>query len=502
MNKTIRNTLLSVPLNKDRLYDDVIKQIAESDIPYISKASKDNLLLFKINDIDNLKKLWKDLLIDSICVLKINDSREKIYTDAKDYPAKFLSHFEDIRLTSSYGIDEISNYFDDFIAFESVLYGTDEHYRDHVDHVLQVWAIGVSLLSSNKFTLSEGYEINMNFNFHFEIPETKNKQNQISQSEIWAMWTINSLCHDLGYPIEKTAKINTQAKKIIGHFGNMNFSELSYSFDIFNTFLVDKFLNIISSKAIRKNSCKDKVNNELEKSKLESDDLETDRNEEDEVSRFTEIQTKYRDKLSKSLEEYKHGIFSSLLLFKNLTYFLETDYYLSGDSLSKEDLRQFFIRKEILRAIAAHTCPKIYHLSLNSLSFLLILCDELQEWNRPKFDELLKRKSGNEPSVEIKEFVMEPDQKIRIQFTYNFDIEDNNRKYFIDNRFRNIHCLLRSAKDDDDRKVIFIWDVIFKNKTYNLSFNSNKDSFEIMKFTEKPTSKIQVENNSTVLKLY
>jgi len=478
MKNTILNTLKAVPLTKTRLYDDVFKKIADSQIPYISKASKSNLSKFNKDNLITLKELWKNLLIDSICVLKINDSREKIYADAKANPTKFLDHFEDIRLTSSYGIDEISKYFDDFIDFESVLYGTDEHYRDHVDHVLQVWAIGISMLSNNKFALSEGFEINMNFNFHFEIPEDNDKTNQISQSELWAMWTINALCHDLGYPIEKTAKINIQAKKIIGHFGNMNFSELSYSFDIFNTFLVDKFLNIISSKAIKKISSN-------------GDEL-----------RLTEIQTKYRDKLSKSLEEYKHGIFSSLLIFKNLTYFLETDYYLSGDSLSKEDLRQFYIRKEILRAIAAHTCPKIYHLSLNSLSFLLILCDELQEWNRPKFDELIKRKTNNEPSVEIKEFVMDSNQKVHIEFTYDFDIEDNNRKYFIDNRFRNIHCLLRSAKDDDDRKVIFIWDVIFKNKTYNLSFNSNNDSFEIMKFTEKPTSEIQDEDNSNVLKLY
>ena len=48
-------------------------------------------------------------------------------------------------------------------------------------------------------------------------------KNIISQSEIWAMWTIIALCHDLGYPIEKTSKINLQAKKIISHFGNMNF---------------------------------------------------------------------------------------------------------------------------------------------------------------------------------------------------------------------------------------------------------------------------------------
>lgn len=72
-----------------------------------------------------------------------------------------------------------------------------------------------------------------------------------------------------------------------------------------------------------------------------------------------------------------------------MVYFLESD--LTFDSwkpLKKEDARQFLIRREILRAIASHTCQDIYHLDFNTLSFLLYIVDEIQCWGRPTLEEL------------------------------------------------------------------------------------------------------------------
>jgi hypothetical protein len=375
-----------VELNNKRLKDDVFKQIADSkekEFIFVSEESKKSIGAYvntKNPDISLTRKVWKNLLIDSISMLKINDSREKIYGDSKNHTEELLKNFSNIRKTSSYGIDEIDKYFDDFIGFESVLYGTDKHYRDHINHVLQVWAIGVGLIAHEGFKLNDKFELDINSNFHFEIrDDVDSKETKISKSEFFAMWTIIALCHDLGYPIEKASQINKQAKKIITHFGNMQFTELDYSFSIFNTFLVEKFLNIISSK-VEPNATRYKGK----------------------IVYQTFIQTKYRDKLSKSLEDYKHGIFSSLLLFKNLTYFLETDYSIRGKHLTVQDAKQFYIRKEILRSIAGHTCPKMYHLEFNTLSFLLILCDELQEWNRSKFDNFINNYIENEPKVVIK----------------------------------------------------------------------------------------------------
>lgn len=439
---------------KDNLDKYVFNKIIEfkDQFPYISDSSIKSLVNYLGNkkDLKLSKDLWKNLIIDSICILKINDRREQLYSDFESNKGVFVEKFEKIRKSSSYGIDEISIYFDDFVKFESVLYGTDDHYRDHVGHVLKVWAIGISLLDFYEFKFNDGYLYSGKHNFHFELRIKKSLS--ISKSERWAMWTIIALCHDLGYPIEKTSKINNQAKKIITHFGSMNFSELNYNFGIFNTFLVEKFLNIISSKAIFK-------------------------------QRQTAVQTKFKDKISKSLEEYKHGIFSSLLIFKKFTYFLETDIWEINDELSEEDLRQFYIRKEILRSIAGHTCPKIYHLELNSLAFLLILCDELQEWDRPKFDDLRNDSLKDEPKVKILNFQMGVEQKVHLELNYNFPSSDNYVKHLVISRFKNIHNLLRSAKDDNKRKIFHIyfkWEIIFSNEKYSFCFDSNKYSFELL----------------------
>jgi hypothetical protein len=204
--------LLNIELSSDTLYNNVFKQIGEStSLPFISSKTKLGMLNYNKDDINLLKSLWKNLLIDSICVLKINDSRERIYQDSRNNPQKLYDNFNTIRLTSSYGINEISKYFDDFVEFESVLYGADSHYRDHVNHVLQVWAIGISLITHNEIMLGDNINVQMNYNFHYEITENESP-NIISQSELWAMWTIIALCHDLGYPIEKTSKINISKK--------------------------------------------------------------------------------------------------------------------------------------------------------------------------------------------------------------------------------------------------------------------------------------------------
>ncbi|MDR0605066.1 MAG: hypothetical protein LBG80_12255 [Bacteroidales bacterium] len=289
--------ITKIELNNDSLKNNVFKQIADSnenEFVFVSKESKQSIKKYidtKNLDISLAKEVWKNLLIDSISMLKINDSRERLYGDSINHTKELLENFSHIRKTSSYGIDEIDKYFNDFIDFEAVLYGMNKQYRDHINHVLQVWAIGIGLIDHAKFKLNDNFELDINTNFHFEIKDDEtNKDKKISKIEFFAMWTIIALCHDLGYPIEKASQINKQTKKIITYFGNMQFTELDYSFSIFNTFLVEKFLNIISSKVTPVLDGK-------------SENLKTNQ----ECMYQTSIQTKYRDKLSKSLEDYKHG---------------------------------------------------------------------------------------------------------------------------------------------------------------------------------------------------
>lgn len=462
-----------------------LNDLISSDCAYLSDISLENIEKYvtETRKIDITKELWKSLLIDSICILKLNDARENAYKELHKKPHLFDKiQFKRIRKTSSYGIDELSKYLDDFVDFEAVLYGMDNHYRDHINHVIQVWTLGLSLIDNNHFEMNDGYKAHEEVDFHYLFEDNQNdiKENdndkkkeennylKISKSEIWAMWTIIALCHDLGYPIEKSSKINKKTKQIINHFGSIQFTELDYNFSILNTFLVEKFLDITSSKV---------------------DPL--DKPEHPDKQFRTSIQTKYRDKLSKSLEDYKHGLFSSLLLFKDLTYFLETDYFV-GKPLENEDARQFYIRKEILRSIAGHTCPKLYHINLNTLSFLLILCDELQEWNRPNFNSYYNNILNNEPKVKLLEFslptidqvnTLSTIQSIHIEMKYSTNDLERDEEYLVRNKFKMIHYLLRSAKEDYNRKVKFQWDIYLNEKRYKFIFDSEKEIFDQVDIT-------------------
>ena len=446
--------IIGINLTNQELKNRVFKPIAsDARILFISRDTKASMMRY-VEDEKNQQKiattLWKELLIDAICVLKMNDTREQLYQDVMKTvkQVSFARRFNKVRRISSYGIDALSRYFDDFVEYESVLYGADKHYRDHVQHPLQVWAIGVGILFPriNEFGFGLDYS-----RFHFQrklaLDETSN--NNLSKSEILSMWTLIALTHDLGYPIERTSRINHKARKIVEHFGCLNFEELNYNFGVFNGIIVEKFLNIVSSKISNKR---------------------------------TVVQSKYRDKLSKSLEEFKHGIFSSLLLFKSLTYFLETDYYYECSELSEEDLRQFHIRKEVLRAIAGHTCPKLYHVSLNTLHFLLILCDEVQVWERPRFDDLQTGIDSEHASVTIKRCdITKSSQEIEIKFEYKK--EENKR--ILDN-FIFLHQLLRSAKEDHLRKMKLHWEVQFNgNVNYELIFDSCEKPFRQVRLLRK-----------------
>ena len=513
-------SIIDTPLDSDYIVKHLFPQIQkQTDVAFLSTETRESIGKYIKNQTDTVaQSLWTEILIDAICLLKINDQREKLYKDTKDVYDKehTIPEFSKIRKISTYGIDELKEYFSSFIEFEAVLYGTGEYYRDHLHHVIQVWGLGFGLLWGPpvpiELTLSEGYKISPK-NFHFEIEE--NSYQQISKSELWAMWSIVSLCHDLGYPIEKASKINQKVKKIINHFGCLNFNELNFNFDILNTFIVEKYLNVISSKTVRDKedvtkscTCKEPTGKDLCSEKCMSGNN----------NNSTMIQHKYYDKFSKSLEDYQHGAFSGLLLFKKLTYFLETDFAPNKERLSCEDLRQFYIRKEILRAISGHTCPKIYHINLNTISFLLIFCDELQEWGRPRFKELKAKIIDDEQTINILKFEtnevtetsnasavgkipnMDDDtqqadnKKLRteaiVEVKYPLEIKGAELNTFEKNivrpKFKNFLCLLRSAKDDKKRNFSFIWNIKTNNIVYSFQFDTNKSAYDMIRtFSQK-----------------
>lgn len=326
------------------LDNDIQKSIRE-----LKTLEDDEYAIFK--RIEVVKTLWKDLVKKAIICLRYFDGREPYLDNPNKNP-------------QAYGIEKLNDYFESYSGFESLLYGGNQYYRDHVVHVFRVWLLGIELLIKKECNFLDTIKVSKR--------ETENPLEKLS------IWTLVSLTHDLGYPLEKALDIIGKTKEMMGAFVVNPVVSMDLSFTGVQNVMNDYVLRFISSKMVEiKETAKTIVE-------------EKDEEKKDYVAR---LQPKYYFKFQKSLEHNDHGVISALIIYKLLIYFLESDYSINEDYyFSKEDCRQFFIRREILRAIASHTCHDIYQQDAFNFSFLLILCDDAQEWGRKYISELYVEK--------------------------------------------------------------------------------------------------------------
>ena len=314
----------------------------------------------------NVLDFWERLIIDAIKYLKWHDAKEftKPKTRSKENAYDKISE-------GSLGVYNLKDYFKAFIEFERLLYGAEQFYRDHVYHILKVWLIGQYIIKNiidSEFPIMIGEDDEKLVGNKF--PRSLKNNGTLYAGEEDAIWCLISLTHDLGYPLSKIENINISLKKMMKYYAKTGLEEFSFSFPQQNQFINDAILKYISSKI-------DFVSNDEEeggtRQKKQFD---------------THIQAKFYLKFSRSFELFNHGLISCIVLVKNLIYFLETnfDHNPSAPLGDAEEARQFIIRREILRAIAAHTCPEIYHIRPNTFSFILLLADEIQSWGRPTFE--------------------------------------------------------------------------------------------------------------------
>jgi len=327
--------------------------------------------------VDSLDKLWQDLLNKAIICLRYFDSREPFLDNSR-------------KSIVAYGIDNLNEYHKRYTEFESLMYGASSYYRDHVFHAVRVWMLGVFCLTM-PMTDSKGETVD--FVSKLRLDGGAKLPGKINFFEYISMWTIIALCHDLGYPLEKSEQILDRTRKMMKEFipnpniwNNFGFSGVQ---DNINEYI----LKFISTKMKEDTDAKQSDNGAEEEQKDAAPVY---------VGR---IQPKYYLKYAKSLEKFQHGVISAVIIYKMLLYFLESDFNLNDDYIYKEeDARQFYIRREILRAISSHTCPDAYNIHITTFSSLLFLCDELQEWGRKAWNELYTGLSESSISLNIETF--------------------------------------------------------------------------------------------------
>lgn len=359
---------------------------------------------------ETLRELWKAVLTDALLSLKKMDSRE-----SGDKPDDYETFFHE----ESLGIEELEEILTGFVDAESLMYGASPNrYRDHLAHVFRVWILGHALLKNH-----------LNGQLDPPSPEL----GVISNEEWECMWAITALCHDLGYPLESVEWINKKCRGSLESLGLVSSGDLRFFFSQQMLPFHDTAIKIIASKIVLARLSEHRKSDE---------------------KYLTHIQNKYYLKLLKSFDQLSHGIVSSLLLCRSSVYFLESEFcHDSYEPLEKKDARQFLIRREILRAIAAHTCPDIYHVKFNTLSFLLYMVDEIQCWGRPTFEELQQRpstnKTGATTDVAINTYTA---NEIDVEIDMHGDKFNDDDKKKVMNQLNTFHRILRLALDTPKMK--------------------------------------------------
>jgi len=281
------------------------------------------------------------------------------------------SALNDIKRESK-GNSQILEYLEAATEFEELLYGLEDHYRDHTLHSLWVYLIGEHLLrdllpdihDSLNWYLYNDIEGDMASYSSRLLEDARKKEKDLCRKvnvHRDAIWCIMALCHDLGYSLEKLGKLNDKVKNVLRFVDLPDFQQVGYSLNIEHQFHVSQFLELMA----------------MELWIVPSEDLKNVL-----VKGFRDDSTYWR--LCRAFEKKQHGILSAYVVYKILHVF--ADSWMRGPAeewgLDDQEALDNIIRGDILFAIAQHEFDFAYLNELHSLADILVLADELEEFSR------------------------------------------------------------------------------------------------------------------------
>jgi len=401
-----------------------------------------------------LDELWEKLIRKSIECLRFFDEREPFIKEGE-------------KKALAYGLDSLIRYHDRYTKFESMLYGASSFYRDHVFHVIRTWLLGVFCLTKK---MNDDSTILID-SIVIDGEKDSGFSGEINAFEKLSMWTIIALCHDLGYPLEKAEQILDKTQEMMKDFipkpniwNNFGFSGTQ---DTINEYI----LRFISTKM---KPSEEITTGENKKTSKRSEQIFLGR-----------IQPKYYLKFAKSLEGFNHGIISAVIIYKMLLYFLESDFNLNDDHhYTHDDARQFYIRREILRAMAAHTCPDIYSINLATFSSLLFLSDELQQWGRKSWKDMYAGLDNNAVQLTINSFTpsnLDVKEEIKMDNLESTDTIAENIAHIFKRQYSLYKTTFRDGQYTTNRDLNIKKEMKIKLKTKGTDENEINIKYELSK---------------------
>lgn len=312
------------------------------------------------------KKLYGTEILKKINELKIKSPQinKEIQKHLKEFYSKLEIEIEDIG-----GIDRIYNKVTKLVSdiaqtlnlyavldiIDNIgpafepLLGTDVKYREHFIHQFQVFLLGYYLINEKKSLRKQLLKHLQNINPNYDL------------EDVLKVWFITSMFHDFSYSVGKMEGWlkNYFLRVAVPSKFNINWA------DIFTQYEVEKvkLLELISANS---NKPKDKIANIIKDT---------------------------------FIEDHDHGVMSGLMLMNIL------------------DIEEMLL-KEACCAIALHT--EVFYSKLGKLridqfpfAFLLVFCDNAQEWGRPVMMSLI-------PHVDVKleDINIADEDKVELKLRY------------------------------------------------------------------------------------
>lgn len=254
--------------------------------------------------------------------------------------------------------------------------------RDHFIHSVNVFLLGLSIYSQNEKYQKyfKDYVRNSPYEKYYRF-----KNNEVTNEEFLYRWGIASLFHDIGYPVEIIGKqmknfINNSVKSIDDSY-NVNPGIDFKDFNEFNSIVKQK--SDFADK-FRESYTHAKFLNMFKPTDIMACKIYEDFKDELELKSIT----RNLDNFVNTMGEQgfiDHGFFSSILVLNSYGYLIQNYekkysffFYPIVDSATAILLHNYY--RNTLQAEPFN----LGRLSpaKSPISFLLILCDELQEWNR------------------------------------------------------------------------------------------------------------------------